>query len=211
MLVKDSMKRDPVTVKKDDSFRYALKLIRKEGIKHLPVLEGKRLVGIVTDRDLRQVAPSPATSLEVHELNYLLERLKIEAIMTKKVITVSPESSLQEAAKLLIAHKVGCLPVVEREELVGIITESDFLRAYIEQEERMKGGPATELVVEDRPGAFEAVSTAVGNESATVVSGTAFRQGKRRPVLLIRSAAPAAADLRRQLEAAGHPPINLGG
>jgi acetoin utilization protein AcuB len=208
MLVKDSMKRDPVTVKKDDSFRYALKLIRKEGIKHLPVLEGKRLVGIVTDRDLRQVAPSPATSLEVHELNYLLERLKIEAIMTKKVITVSPESSLQEAAKLLIAHKVGCLPVVEREELVGIITESDFLRAYIEQEERMKGGPATELVVEDRPGAFEAVSMAVGKESATVVSGTAFRQGKRRPVLLIRSAAPAAADLRQQLEAAGHPPIN---
>jgi len=209
MLVKDSMKRDPVTVKKDDSFRYALKLIRKEGIKHLPVLEGKRLVGIVTDRDLRQVAPSPATSLEVHELNYLLERLKIEAIMTKKVITVSPESSLQEAAKLLIAHKVGCLPVVEREELVGIITESDFLRAYIEQEERMKGGPATELVVEDRPGAFEAVSTAVGKESATVVSGTAIRRGERQPVLLIRVPGNLAAELRRRLETSGHPPINV--
>ncbi|MGE5851250.1 MAG: CBS domain-containing protein, partial [Candidatus Methylomirabilota bacterium] len=130
MLVKNYMKRDPVTVKKDDSFRYALKLIRKEGIRHLPVLDGKKLVGIVTDRDLRQAAPSPATTLEVHELNYLLERLKIEAIMTKKVITVTPMTNLRDAAKLLFAHKIGGLPVVEQEELVGIITEGDILQAY---------------------------------------------------------------------------------
>src|SRR5574337_242946 len=128
MLVRDRMKRDPVTIKKDDSFRYALKLIRKEGIRHLPVLDGKRLVGILTDRDLRQAAPSPATTLEVHELNYLLERLKTEAIMTKQVIAVAPDSGLLEAAKLLLAHKIGCLPVVEQEELVGIITEGDLLR-----------------------------------------------------------------------------------
>ena len=208
MLVKDSMKRDPVTVKKDDSFRYALKLIRKEGIKHLPVLEGKRLVGIITDRDLRQAAPSPATSLEVHELNYLLERLKIEAIMTKKVITVSPESSLQEAAKLLIAHKLGCLPVVEREELVGIITESDFLRAYNEQQEKVEGGPVTEFAVEDRTGAAEAVAAAVGREMATVISGTALRQGERRAVLLVRVPSHLAAELRRRLETSGHGPIS---
>ncbi len=208
MLVKDCMKRDPVTVKRDDSFRYALKLIRKEGIKHLPVLDGKKVVGIITDRDLRQAAPSPATSLEVHELNYLLERLKIEAIMTKKVIAVAPETSLQEAAKLLIAHKIGCLPVVEKDELVGIITESDILRTFIEEQEKVEGGPTSELVVEDRPGTLEAVATAVGKGSATVVSGTAFRQGKQRSVLLIRSAAPAAADLRRRLEAAGHPPMS---
>ncbi|HXZ43931.1 MAG TPA: CBS domain-containing protein, partial [archaeon] len=132
MQVKERMKRDPITVKKDDSFRYALKIIRKEGIRHLPVLDGKKLVGIVTDRDLRQAAPSPATTLEVHELNYLLERLKIEAIMTKKVITVAPESSLLDAAKLLMVHKIGCLPVVEQEELVGIITEKDLLQALVE-------------------------------------------------------------------------------
>lgn len=208
MLVKDRMKRDPVTVKKDDSFRYALKLIRKEGIRHLPVLEGKKLVGILTDRDLRQAAPSPATTLEVHELNYLLERLKIEAIMTKKVITVGPDLGLLDAAKLLMAHKVGCLPVVEQEELVGIITEGDLLRAFVELQERAEGAPATELVVEDRPGAFEAVTTAVGAGPATVVSGTVVRQGERRPVLLIHAPAPVAADLRRRLATAGHPPIN---
>src|SRR5574341_2000463 len=157
MLVKNRMKRDPVAVKKDDSFRYALKLIRKEGIRHLPVLDGKRVVGIITDRDLRQAAPSPATTLEVHELNYLLERLKIEAIMTKTLITIGPERSTLDAAKLLIGHKIGCLPVVEEGDLVGIITEGDILRAYVEHEERAEGLPlAAELVVEDRPGAFEA-------------------------------------------------------
>lgn len=208
MLVKNRMKRDPVTVQKDDSFRYALKLIRKEGIKHLPVLDGKKLVGIVTDRDLRQAAPSPATSLEVHELNYLLERLKVEAIMTKKVITAAPETSLLDAAKLLFAHKIGCLPVVEHEELVGIITEGDILRAYVEQEERVEAAPVSELVLEDRPGAFEAVSTAVGAAPATVVSGTVVRQGERRPVLLIRAPATVAANLRQRLTTAGHPPIH---
>jgi len=202
------MKRNPITVKKDDSFRYALKLIRKEGIRHLPVLEGTKVVGIVIDSDLRQAAPSPATTLEVHELHYLLERLKIEAIMTKKVITVAPESSLRDAVKILFAHKIGCLPVVEKEELVGIITEGDILRAYLDQQERVGAAAAAELMVEDRPGTFEAVTTAVGAGPVTVVSGTTVRQGERRPVLLIRASASAAADLRRRLTTAGHPPVN---
>jgi acetoin utilization protein AcuB len=208
MLVKDRMKRDPVTVKKDDSFRYALKLIRKEGIRHLPVVENKKVVGIVTDRDLRQAAPSPATTLEVHELNFLLERLKIEAIMTKKVITVGQETNLLQAARLLLTHKIGCLPVVDRDEIVGIITEGDMLRALVDMVERAEGEPTTELVVEDRPGAFEAIATAVGPGPATVVSGTTVRQGERQPVLLIRAPAPVTADLRRRLATAGHPPMN---
>ena len=207
MQVKERMKRDPITVKKDDSFRYALKLIRKEGIRHLPVLDGKKLVGIVTDRDLRQAAPSPATTLEVHELNYLLERLKIEAIMTKKVITVAPESSLLDAAKLLMVHKIGCLPVVEQEELVGIITEKDLLQALVELLEKSEDISVTELMVEDRPGALEAVTTAIGPGPATVVSGTAVRQGERHPVLLIRAPGMVVADLRRKLSTAGHSPI----
>ena len=208
MLVKDRMKRDPVTAKKDDSFRYALKLIRKEGIRHLPVVENKKVVGIVTDRDLRQAAPSPATTLEVHELNFLLERLKIEAIMTKKVITVGQDADLLDAAKLLLTHKIGCLPVVDQDDLVGIITEGDLLRALVEMAERTEAAPATELMVEDRPGAFEAVTTALGTGPAMVMSGTTVRQGERRPVLLIRATAPVAEELRRRLAAAGHPPMN---
>jgi len=207
MLVKERMKRDPVTVKKGDSFRYALKLIRKEGIRHLPVLDGKQLVGIITDRDLRQAAPSPATTLEVHELNYLLERLSVETIMTRSVITVTPEADLLEAAKLLLAHKIGCLPVVEQGELLGIITEGDLLRALVELQEQSRGAGPAELVVEDRPGAFEAVTTAAAAGPATVISGSVVRQGERRPVLLIRTSDSAAVELRRRLATAGHPPI----
>lgn len=207
MLVKERMKRDPVTAKKDDSFRYALKLIRKEGIRHLPVLDGKRLVGIVTDRDLRQSAPSPATALEVHELNYLLERLTIEAIMTKHVITVTPETGLLEAAKLLLSHKIGCLPVVEEGNLVGIITEGDMLRALVEMQQRVEAHEVAEVMLEDRPGAFEAVAASTAGGQATVVSGVLVRQGERRQVLLIRAPGPVAAALRQQLTAAGHPPI----
>ena len=178
MVVKERMKRDPVTVKKDDSFRYALKLIRKEGIRHLPVVENKRVVGIVTDRDLRQAAPSPATTLEVHELNFLLERLRIEAIMTKKVITIGQETNLLEAARLLLTHKIGCLPVVDRDELVGIITEGDMLRALVDMVQRAEGEPTTEFMIEDRPGALEAVTTAGGAGPVTVVSATTVRQGE---------------------------------
>ncbi len=207
MLVKERMRRDPVTVKKDDSFRYALKLIRKEGIRHLPVLDGRKLVGIVTDRDLRQAAPSPATTLQVHELNYLLEQLTVEAIMTKQVITVAPEAGLLEAARLLLGHRIGCLPVVEQEELVGIITQSDLLRALVDLQERAESVPSVELVVEERPGAIEAVTAAAPDASATVLSGSLIREGTRRPVLLVRVAGSTAAELRRLLIAAGHPPI----
>jgi acetoin utilization protein AcuB len=207
MLVTECMKRDPVTVKTDDSFRYALKLIRKEGIRHLPVLDGKRVVGIVTDRDLRQSGPSTATTLEAHELNYLLERLTISDIMSKNVITVTPETGLLEAARLLLAHKIGCLPVVDHEQLVGIITRSDMIRALVELHGRLQNSPAVDLMVEDRPGAFEAVATAAGGGPATVVSGAVVRQGERRPVLLIRTTENAVVELRRRLTTAGHPPL----
>jgi acetoin utilization protein AcuB len=209
MQVTECMKRDPVTVKKDDSFRYALKLVRKEGIRHLPVLDGKRVVGIVTDRDLRQSGPSTATTLEAHELNYLLERLTIKDIMSKNVITVTPETDLLDAARLLLGHKIGCLPVVELEHdhLVGIVTRSDMIRALVELHGRLQNSPAVELMVEDRPGTFEAVATAAGGGPATVVSGSVVRQGERRPVLIIRTTENAVAELRRRLTTAGHPPL----
>jgi acetoin utilization protein AcuB len=207
MLVSECMRRDPLTVKKDDSFRYALKLIRKEGIRHLPVVDGRRVAGIVTDRDLRQSGPSTASTLEVHELNYLLEHLTIQDIMTTDVITVTPESDLLDAARLLLTHKIGCLPVVEREHLVGIITRSDMIRALVELHGRLQAASAVELVVEDRPGAFEAVMTAAGGGSATILSGAVVRQGERRPVLLVRTTESALGELRRRLTTAGHPPL----
>ena len=151
MQIEKWMNQEVVTVSPGDSFRTAMTLIRQKGIRHLPVVDGKRLVGIVTDRDLRQASPSAATSLSIHELHYLLEKLTVQHIMTSQVITVRPEQTVEEAAMLLLGHRIGGLPVVRDGELVGIITETDILQAFLQ----LRGkGPldiaASVVQIEDR-------------------------------------------------------------
>lgn len=90
LLVEDRMSKSPITIKRDDSFQTALNLLRQGGVRHLPVLEGKKLVGILTDRDLRQASPSPATSLSIYEIKYLLNKIVVGDLMVKDVITVPP-------------------------------------------------------------------------------------------------------------------------
>lgn len=132
MQVQEWMNRDVLTVTPEESFRTAMHLIRQKGIRHLPVVEGKRLVGIVTDRDLRQAAPSGATSLSIHELHYILEKVTVREIMTKQVVTIRPDQTVEDAALLLLGHRIGGLPVVRGEELMGIITETDILQAFLQ-------------------------------------------------------------------------------
>jgi acetoin utilization protein AcuB len=102
----------------------------KERIRHLLVVDEGRLQGIVTDRDIRLNLPSPATSLSVWEINHLLARLTVAEVMTKNVIVVDPQRDAREAARILLDHKIGALPVLEGERLLGIITETDVLRAF---------------------------------------------------------------------------------
>jgi acetoin utilization protein AcuB len=132
MQVQEWMNKDVVTVTPDESFRTAMHLIRQKGIRHIPVVEGKRLVGIVTDRDLRQAAPSGATDLSIHELHYLLEKVTVRDIMTKKVVSIRPDQTVEDAALLLLGHRIGGLPVVQDGELCGIITETDILQAFLQ-------------------------------------------------------------------------------
>jgi acetoin utilization protein AcuB len=99
-------------------------------IRHLPVQEHGRLVGMISDRDLRSVLPSPATSLAVWELNYLLDQLTVGEVMTRFVMTVAPDVSVAEASGRMLGQRIGALPVVEDGQLVGILTRSDVLRAF---------------------------------------------------------------------------------
>jgi acetoin utilization protein AcuB len=109
----------------------ARELMRRKVIRHLLVTEGERLVGIVTDRDIRLNLPSPATSLSVWEINYLLTKLTVGDVMTKAVITVEPERPIEDAARLILEHRIGALPVLSEGGLVGILTETDLLRAFV--------------------------------------------------------------------------------
>ncbi len=207
MLVEKRMKRDPVTVAPDASFRHAMTLIRQKGIRHLPVVEDGRLVGIVTDRDIRQTSPSPATSLAIHELHYLLEKVTVREVMTRKVISVTPDTPIEEAARLMLRHKIGGLPVLEGEKLVGIITETDLLQAFVEvmgvQEEQAR----LELVLEDRKGAFLEVCRIIqeqGGDIVSVVTTTAPHQGVQTKVMILRLDKVKVDPLVTQLQANGH-------
>jgi acetoin utilization protein AcuB len=123
------MTKSPVTIKASDSLLAATRILKEKGFKHLPVLDGNgALVGVVTDRDLKRASASDATTLEVHELLYLLDKLKIEQVMTRKPVSVATQETVQNAAKLMVEKKIGCLPVVEGGKVAGILTKDDLLR-----------------------------------------------------------------------------------
>ncbi len=140
--VKDWMTREVVTIGPGTTLPEAVQVMKARRIRRLPVVEDGVLLGIVTFGDLREAGPSDAVLLNIHELNYLLAKLKVGTIMTRDPLTVSPNTGLTEAAKLMLHHKIGGLPVLDGQTLVGIITESDIFRAYVrlvEQQYSMDG------------------------------------------------------------------------
>ena len=139
MRVRELMTGAPITVTPDAPVFEARQLMLKERIRHLVVTEGTRLVGIVTDRDIRLNLPSQATSLSVWEVNYLLAKLTVGKVMSRTVITVGPDREAHEAARLMLEHKIGALPVVDGERVIGILTETDILRAFVKSAEERAG------------------------------------------------------------------------
>ena len=128
MRIKDVMTRNPVTADSETLVLDAQKLMKENNIRRLPVVDKGKLVGIVTKHDLLEAAPSPATSLSVFELNYLLAKMKVKEIMKKNPVTITPETPFEEALRLGQEKKIGAFPVVENGKLVGITTESDIIR-----------------------------------------------------------------------------------
>ncbi|HET7873969.1 MAG TPA: CBS domain-containing protein [Methylomirabilota bacterium] len=132
MKVREIMTGGPITVGVDTPVLDARHLMAKERIRHLLVLSPSgQLAGIITDRDIRLNLPSQATSLSVWEINHLLTRLTVEKVMSKSVITIGPDREARDAGQLLLEHKIGALPVVEGGRLIGIVTETDLLRAFV--------------------------------------------------------------------------------
>lgn len=132
------MSKVPLTVSSGDSLQAAIDLLFKHNIRELPVMEHGKLAGIVTDRDLRQVAPSYPVFRDQEEIRCYLQNLKVHSAMTVDPIVITPEDPLVEAAKLLRTYRIGSLPVVEDERLIGIITVSDLLNAFVEQNEQSR-------------------------------------------------------------------------
>jgi acetoin utilization protein AcuB len=159
MLVANWMSKNIITIDETDSMQDAMKLLKEHNIRMLPVMKKGKLVGIVTDRDLKRASASDATSLEIHELLYLLTRVKVKDIMTKKVITVPPDFTVEETALVFQKNKISGAPVVDSKgKLVGTITQTDLFRVLISLTGVAKGGIQFGLQIEDRPGSIKEVA-----------------------------------------------------
>jgi acetoin utilization protein AcuB len=192
MLVQDVMQTKLFTVTPETTLPEALRLTGQRGIRHLPVLDGDRLVGIVSDRDLKRAMASPATSLEAHELNYLLDRLRVGEIMTRTVITVGRMFPIEAAACLMVQEKIGALPVTDNGRLVGLVTETDVLRLFVRALGAGELSSRLDVVLDNRPHALaEAVQAveAAGADISSIMT-LAGEGGFKEMVLRVRTINP---------------------
>ncbi len=172
MKVKDRMKGNVQTVELDSSITEAFRLMKEYNIRRLPVMEKDKLVGIITLTDLNQASPSSATSLSIHELNYILARTKIRDIMPKKqqLLTVAPDTYIETAAKIMRDNKISGLPVVDEGQLVGIITETDLFDALIDILGVHAPHTRIDFFAKDRPGSLAEVSGLIAARGISILN-----------------------------------------
>ena len=171
MLVKNWMSKDVITVDVNDSMHDAMKHLKEHDIRLLPVMKKGKLVGIVTDRDLKKASASDATTLEIHELLYLLTKIKVKDIMTRDVITVPPDYTVEETAQVLQKNRISGAPVVDANgQLVGTITQTDLFKVLISLTGVGSGGIQFGFLLEDRPGSIKEVADVIRSFGGRMVS-----------------------------------------
>jgi acetoin utilization protein AcuB len=171
MFVKERMTTKVIVAAPNLPVPEALNTMHKAGIRRMPVVDKQgRLVGIVSDRDLLRASPSPATTLSVYEIPYLLGQIAVKMVMTAKVITVTGDTPLEDAARIMTDHKIGGLPVVDDGVLVGIITETDLFRLFVELVAARDPGVRVTLLVPDVPGELAKVTRAVADSGGNIVA-----------------------------------------
>jgi acetoin utilization protein AcuB len=171
MLIKDWMTGDPVTITEETSMIKAIHIMKERRFRRLPVVSAGRLVGMVTDRDLTEASPSKATTLDVHELYYLLAELQVKEIMSRNPVSVNENDTVEHAAQLMLEHTISGLPVVGLGgQVVGIITQSDVFRAFMHITGVLQGGVQFALQLEDRPGVLKEVADSFRAKGGRMVS-----------------------------------------
>ncbi|MBN1639802.1 MAG: CBS domain-containing protein [Anaerolineae bacterium] len=172
MLVHERMTYNPITVYPDLGVAEALQMMRERQVRRFPVIDRRtnKLVGIVTEKELLYASPSPATSLSIHEINYLLSKLTVEKVMTAKPITVQDDTPIEEAARIMVDHRIGGLPVMRGETLVGIITETDLFKTFLELFAARQEGLRLTLLVPEQRGQLAAITGAITELGGDILS-----------------------------------------
>jgi acetoin utilization protein AcuB len=212
--MREMIQRNPVTISPDASFSEAWTIIHKRGIRHLPVVDNNhKVVGIVTDADIRRAAPSDATTLSIYEANYLLDKLKVSALMTPrdKLITITPDTLIEKAVQLMRDHNIGCLPVLQGENLYGIFTETDALDHLVDIFGLNEKGTRLTIAFEDKVGTMLGILEVFKKHNVNVisiVSPSFIIEGKRLVVIRIRT--EEYGSIVRDLEGAGYVVLSIG-
>jgi acetoin utilization protein AcuB len=199
MTVGQRMTKNPITVKPDTPVSEAQYTMRKEKIHRFPVVDkDQKLKGIVTEKDLLYATPSPATTLDVYEMSYLLSKLKVDEVMTTDLVTVTEDTPIEEAARVLVDNNIGGLPVLRDGKLVGIITESDLFKVFLEMfASRQKGVRMTMIVPEER-GELAKLSGAVSALGGNIVAlGTFLGDDASQTLLTMKVQDVSAEDLQK--------------
>ena len=212
--MREKIQRNPITISPEASFYEARNLVHEKGVRHIPVVDkNNMLVGIVTDRDIREAAPSDATLLSVQELNYLLGKLKVSSFMTprEKLLTITPDTLIEEAVQLMHDNKVGCLPVLEGGKLYGIFTETDALDHLVDIFGFKQKGTRLTLALEDKPGKMLGILEVFKKHDVNIISivtPSFMVEGKRIAAIRIRT--EEYKDLVTELEKAGYDVLSIG-
>ena len=168
MAVKDFMTKRVVYVSPETTVAVAADIMREKGLRRLPVIEHDKLVGLVTEGTMAEASPSKATSLSIYEMNYLLNKTKVGDIMIKNVLTVSKYASLEDAIYIMLQNKVGVLPVVDNDQISGIITDKDVFRAFLEISGYGQAGIRIGLEVPDTPRVLEKIANLIASENLNI-------------------------------------------
>ncbi|MCI7533704.1 MAG: CBS and ACT domain-containing protein [Treponema porcinum] len=171
MIIRNVMTRNPYIISPESSVTEAKALMSKKNISKLPVVDkANRLVGIITKNDLAKAGPSDATTLDMFEIGYLLSKLTVSKVMVKDVVTVSENEVVEEAARIMVDRQIGCIPVVENDVLVGIVTESDLFHLFTDMFCAGQKGVRAALVLDDKPGQFLHITEEIARLNGNIVS-----------------------------------------
>lgn len=174
MLVKERMSQPVISVAPDLPIMEALNLMRRERIRRAPVMKDGKMVGIVSEKDLLDASPSDATSLSVWEINYLLSRVPVREVMTKEVLTLEDDTPIEEAARMMVDNKIGGLPVMRGKTVVGLITETDLFKCFLELMGAREFGIRVTATVVERKGVLAGITGAVSERGGNFISFGTF-------------------------------------
>ncbi|MFZ6030615.1 MAG: CBS and ACT domain-containing protein [Chloroflexota bacterium] len=187
MLVGERMSHPVITVSPDTSVHDAFNLMKKERINRLPVIHKGKLVGIVSDKDLLNASPSAATTLSVWEMNYLLSKITVKEVMSKEVRTVTEDTPIEEAARLMADTEVGGLPVVRNQDVVGIITENDLFKIMLELTGAREPGVRVTALIHEQPGQLAKIAQAISDAGGNFVAiGSFLGEGVSNRLLMFK-------------------------